>query len=50
MLQLERQLIDDERISIVPNFLSATECQQLITRAEGSGFKSSPPSGKIKNR
>jgi hypothetical protein len=47
MFHLERQLIDEERISVIPNFLSANECQQLIERAEESGFKLSPPSGKI---
>ncbi|CAF0838147.1 unnamed protein product, partial [Didymodactylos carnosus] len=44
MSNLERQLIDGERISVIPNFLSATECEQLITKAEESGFKPSPPS------
>lgn len=47
MLHLQRQLIDGERISVIPNFLSVAECQQLITRAEENGFNSSPPSGKI---
>ncbi len=47
MFRLERELIDDERISVIPNFLSAVECQQLVTRAEESGFKASPPSGKV---
>jgi hypothetical protein len=45
MAFLERQLVDGENISIIPNFLSAIECQQLIERAEESGFKQSPPSG-----
>ncbi|CAF2100707.1 unnamed protein product [Rotaria magnacalcarata] len=45
MLHLERELIDGERISTISNFLSAIECQQLIARAEESGFKLSPPSG-----
>ncbi|CAF0772155.1 unnamed protein product [Rotaria sordida] len=45
MFHRERQLIDGERISIIPNILSADECQQLIARAEESGFKLSPPSG-----
>lgn len=47
MFRLERQPIDGDRISVIPNVLSAAECQQLITRAEQSGFKSSPPSGKL---
>ncbi len=47
MLRLERELIDGERISVIPNFLSATECQQLITRAEEFGFKLSSPSGRV---
>jgi len=47
MFRLQRELIDDERISVIPNFLSAVECQQLITRAVESGFKPSPPSGKL---
>ncbi|CAF4336223.1 unnamed protein product, partial [Rotaria sordida] len=33
MFHRERQLIDGERISIIPNILSADECQQLIARA-----------------
>ncbi len=45
MFDLQRELIDGERISVIPHFLSATECQQLIAQAEESGFKSSPPSG-----
>ena len=47
MLRLQRQLIDGERISIISNFLSAAECQELIERAEAFGFKPSPPSGKL---
>jgi hypothetical protein len=47
MFRLQRQSIDGERISVIPNFLSATECQKLITRAEESGFKLSSPSGKL---
>ena len=50
MAHLERQLVDGERISVIPNFLSASECQELITRAEESGFKPSPPSGTISIR
>ncbi len=46
MFHLQRELIDEERISVVPHFLSAIECQQLIAQAEESGFKSSPPSGR----
>ena len=45
MSQLERRLIDDQRISTISNFLSASECEELIRRAEESGFKPSPPSG-----
>ncbi|CAF1104933.1 unnamed protein product [Adineta ricciae] len=45
MARLERQLIDGERISVVPNFLSVSQCEELIQRAESSGFKTSPPSG-----
>jgi hypothetical protein len=48
MHHLQRESIDGERISFIPNFLSADECQQLITRAEESNFKPSPPSGKKK--
>ncbi|CAF4414304.1 unnamed protein product, partial [Adineta steineri] len=47
MALLQREQIDEERISIIPKFLSAIECQQLIERAEKSGFKTSPPSGNI---
>lgn len=46
MHRLQRESIDGERISIIPHFLSTIECQQLIARAEASGFKPSPPSGK----
>lgn len=45
MQRLQRESIDGERISIIPHFLSAIECQQLINQAEASGFKPSPPSG-----
>lgn len=45
MQRLQRQLIDEERISTIENFLSANECEQLIARAEASGFKPSPVSG-----
>ncbi|CAF1390723.1 unnamed protein product [Adineta steineri] len=45
MALLQREQIDEERISVIPKFLSAIECQQLIERAEKSGFKTSPPSG-----
>jgi hypothetical protein len=48
MLRLQRESIDGERISVIPHFLSADECQQLIARAEESSFKPSPPSGKKK--
>ena len=47
MASLERQLVDGERISVIPNFLSVIECQELIARAEESGFKLSVPSGKV---
>ena len=45
MSQLERQLIDGQRISTIAKFLSSSECEELIQRAEDSGFKASPPSG-----
>jgi hypothetical protein len=48
MFRLQRESIDGERISVIPHFLSAVECQQVIAQAEESGFKPSPPSGKKK--
>lgn len=44
---LTRQYIDGERISTIPKFLTNDECQELIERAEVSGFKLSPPSGRL---
>jgi prolyl 4-hydroxylase len=42
---MQRRLIDGERISVIEGFLSATECDTLIERAEQYGFKPSPLSG-----
>jgi hypothetical protein len=41
-MTLERQLLDGERIFVIPHFLSDAECDEMIALSERLGYEEAP--------